>query len=60
MKSQDKAEQSVSNHAHDIDSHDTLHQATDRRTALQKIGKFSAYAAPAAIALLSSKAAHAS
>jgi len=32
----------------------------DRRKALAKIGKFSAYAAPATIAILNSKAAHAS
>ena len=32
----------------------------NRRKALAKIGKFSAYAAPATIAILNSKAAHAS
>ncbi|MEA9601206.1 hypothetical protein VC188_03595 [Polynucleobacter sp. MG-28-Ekke-A2] len=34
--------------------------AMGRRKALAKIGKFSAYAAPATIAILNSKAAHAS
>lgn len=32
----------------------------NRREALQKIGKFSAYAAPSALAILGSKPAHAS
>ena len=35
-------------------------ETMDRRKALAKIGKFSAYAAPATIAILNSKAAHAS
>ncbi len=37
-----------------------IDSAEGRRLALKKIGKFTAYAAPAGIALLSSKAAHAS
>ena len=42
--------------------HDTelLKSSIDRRRALAKLGKFSAYAVPTALAIFSSKAAHAS
>ncbi|MBT8540146.1 hypothetical protein G6722_02180 [Polynucleobacter paneuropaeus] len=43
----------------DYDAH-LLNAVSNRRRALAKIGKFSAYAVPTALAIFSSKAAHAS
>ena len=39
---------------------DSLKEINDRRKALAKIGKFSAYAVPTSIAIITSKPAHAS
>jgi hypothetical protein len=54
-------EDSVSPDVKDLD-HNTelLKSSIDRRMALAKLGKFSAYAVPTALAIFSSKAAHAS
>lgn len=49
------------NIAEELNAHpDIIDSHEGRRQALKKIGKFTAYAAPAGIALLSSKAAYAS
>lgn len=55
-----KSSESLSNLIDNTGDHQSSVESANRRSALQKIGKFSAYAAPTAIALLSSKAAHAS
>ena len=54
-------EDSVSPDVKDLDPNtELLKSSIDRRRVLAKIGKFSAYAVPTALAIFSSKAAHAS
>jgi len=52
---------SVSLDAKSLDHNaELLNSSVNRRRALAKLGKFSAYAVPTALAIFSSKAAHAS
>jgi len=60
MNKKVEAELKLSEVNHQEGHGDSVNAVINRRKALAKIGKFSAYAAPATIAILNSKAAHAS